>query len=57
MSELLEFSIVTMNMRFGLARDGKNGWFNRKYLVQQLLYEHPKPRGTLTGFFIVVRFS
>ncbi len=47
MSEPLEFTIMTMNMRFGLARDGKNGWFNRKILVEKFLHLHP---ATFMGF-------
>jgi len=34
-------TIMTMNMRFGLARDGKNGWLYRKSLVEKLLAQYP----------------
>ena len=44
---VFEFTVMTMNLRFGLARDGKNGWFHRKDLVRQFLDRHP---ATFMGF-------
>jgi endonuclease/exonuclease/phosphatase family metal-dependent hydrolase len=32
-----QMTIMTMNLRFGLARDGENGWRHRKFLVDRLL--------------------
>jgi len=32
---------MTMNLRFGLARDGGNGWEHRKFLVAKLLKKYP----------------
>ena len=33
--------IMTMNLRFGLARDGENKWSNRKPLVSAILKKYP----------------
>ncbi len=33
--------VMTMNLRFGLARDGENGWQHRKPLVAELLKKYP----------------
>ena len=46
--DLPEFTAITMNMRFGLARDGDhNGWLYRKEVVRQFLDRH---RATFMGF-------
>jgi len=35
------FSIITMNLRFGLADQGENAWKNRKYFFPKLLDRYP----------------
>jgi endonuclease/exonuclease/phosphatase family metal-dependent hydrolase len=37
----MELSIMTFNLRFGLADDGENGWGYREPLVARLLERHP----------------
>lgn len=36
-----EFVVMTMNLRFGLADDGDNGWVHRRSLVRQVLGQNP----------------
>ncbi|WDP90977.1 MAG: endonuclease/exonuclease/phosphatase family protein [Desulfobacter sp.] len=36
-----QISIMTMNLRFGLAKDGDNGWDRRRELVRRLLGRYP----------------
>lgn len=33
--------VMTMNLRFGLARDGENRWSNRKHLMAAILQKYP----------------
>lgn len=33
--------VMTMNLRFGLADDGDNGWVHRKSVVRQILGQYP----------------
>ena len=35
------FSIISFNIRFGLADDGKNGWIHRKHAVAELFKQYP----------------
>jgi endonuclease/exonuclease/phosphatase family metal-dependent hydrolase len=35
-----QMTIMTMNLRFGLARDGENGWEHRRSLVTQILKKY-----------------
>jgi len=46
--------IMTMNLRFGLARDGENGWQHRKHLMAELLEKH---RSDFLGFQEVNHFQ
>ena len=34
-----QVTIMTMNLRFGLAKDNENGWQHRKPLVETLLID------------------
>ena len=34
------FSVLTLNLRFGLADDGSNGWQHRKNLFPSLLEKY-----------------
>jgi endonuclease/exonuclease/phosphatase family metal-dependent hydrolase len=36
-----DFSVMTLNLRFGLADDGPNGWLYRKKLLPHLFADHP----------------
>ena len=36
-----EFSVITMNLRFGLAEDGENSWQNREALFTEVLKRYP----------------
>jgi endonuclease/exonuclease/phosphatase family metal-dependent hydrolase len=36
-----QVTIMTMNLRFGLARDNENGWQHRKPMVEKLLNRYP----------------
>lgn len=36
-----QLTMMTMNIRFGLARDGENGWQHRKFLVDKLIKKYP----------------
>jgi len=36
-----DFSVMTLNLRFGLADDGPNGWQYRKKLLPRLFTTHP----------------
>lgn len=47
MSEQMELTVMTMNLRFGLAHDGANGWLYRKEVVTQFLERH---QSTFMGF-------
>ncbi|MCP4718491.1 MAG: endonuclease/exonuclease/phosphatase family protein [Desulfobacteraceae bacterium] len=49
-----QLTIMTMNLRFGLARDGENGWQHRKILVAKLLKKYP---GDFFGFQEVNHFQ
>jgi endonuclease/exonuclease/phosphatase family metal-dependent hydrolase len=40
MMDCPDFTVMTMNLRFGLARDGKNGWLYRKEVVKRFLALH-----------------
>ncbi|GAB6146635.1 endonuclease/exonuclease/phosphatase family protein [Desulfocicer niacini] len=40
MTFCLDFTVMTMNLRFGLAKDGKNNWFYRKNVLKQFLDLH-----------------
>lgn len=40
MTDTPSFNVMTMNLRFGLARDKENGWDCRKALVADLLSRH-----------------
>jgi len=56
------FSVMTMNLRFGLAKDGKNRWDRRKKVVEEFLKQvnmdfigfqelfEADPPGTFHGF-------
>lgn len=47
-------TIMTMNLRFGLAQDGENGWQHRKSLVAELLKKY---RSDFLGFQEVNHFQ
>jgi endonuclease/exonuclease/phosphatase family metal-dependent hydrolase len=47
-------TIMTMNLRFGLAQDGENGWQHRKSLVAKLLEKY---RSDFLGFQEVNHFQ
>lgn len=47
MTDRSSFSVITMNLRFGLARGGENAWEHRKGLVGTLLVRN---RGDFIGF-------
>lgn len=36
-----QLTVMTMNLRFGLAEDGENGWAHRKSLVKKILRTYP----------------
>jgi len=36
-----EFTVITMNLRFGLAEDGENSWQNRESLFAEVLKRYP----------------
>ncbi len=36
-----DFSVLSLNLRFGLANDGKNAWRHRKHAVFEVLEKHP----------------
>jgi len=36
----MKLTIMTFNLRFGLAEDGENGWQNRKPLVEKVLHRY-----------------
>lgn len=40
MNDPKRFSVMTMNLRFGLADDGENGWCRRKKRVERFLERH-----------------
>lgn len=40
-SDKTDFTVMTMNLRFGLADDGDNSWDNRKDLFVKLLERYP----------------
>jgi len=50
----IETTIMTMNLRFGLAQDGENGWQHRKSLVAELLEKY---RSDFIGFQEVNHFQ
>jgi hypothetical protein len=41
MGEENNYSVMTMNIRFGLANDGVNAWQNRKYMFEKLFRRYP----------------
>ena len=41
MTSCPDFTVMTMNLRFGLARDGKNSWPHRKDVMAHFLARHP----------------
>ena len=40
-TEKADFSVMTLNLRFGLAADGPNAWQYRKKLLPELFASHP----------------
>ncbi len=36
-----QLTIMTMNLRFGLARDGENGWTHRRHMVDKIVKAYP----------------
>ncbi len=38
---MTQLTIMTMNLRFGLARDGENDWVHRKPLVDKIVRTYP----------------
>lgn len=47
MTDPIEITVMTVNLRFGLAEDGDNSWPDRKHLMEQLLRRYP---ADLIGF-------
>lgn len=41
MAEATDYTVMTLNLRFGLADDGENSWQNRKPLCADLLGRYP----------------
>ena len=39
--DMSQITVMTMNLRFGLALDGENGWTHRKHLVDKILKKYP----------------
>lgn len=41
MSDRTHFTVMTMNLRFGLSDDGDNSWPNRKHLFSKIFHKYP----------------
>lgn len=48
--ENAQVTIMTMNLRFGLARDNENGW---QYLLHEIIFEADTRVGKYFDFFLI----